>query len=121
MDTDPAGDPFTGEGDGDLVFPIVGALVAGSLASGFGSAAYSGYRSYMGGRENSQYWADYQRNTGVTPRYKYRSGYSYDYGRMLGGISQGFGTASNAYGLYRGTRYNDYSVSEYDHYFDGVY
>lgn len=99
--TDPADAQDTGEGgDGKLVFPIVGALVAGTIASGFGSGAYSVYRSYMGGRENSRYWADYQRNTGVTPRYRYRSGYSYDYGRMLGGISQGFGASASAYGLY---------------------
>lgn len=32
--------------------------------------------------DNERYWADYYKNTGITPRYPYRTGYYQNYGSL---------------------------------------
>lgn len=99
MDTSPAdAHPTVGDtGDGEMAFPFLAAAALGYVGSGFLGSAYSTGRSYLASRENSQYWKDYERNTGVRVRYKYRSGYHYDYGRMLGGMQGMSGYGGSLY------------------------
>lgn len=71
-----------------------------------GSAAYSAYRTWESTKasdkkadqtinyqlgafyENSQYWQDYKRNTGKSPKYPYRSGSVYDLSSLYGAEAQ---------------------------------
>ena len=79
-----------------MVLPAL--FLAGAVGSGVLAGGYKAGREYLASRENKRYWADYQRNTGVTVRYPYKSGYHYNYSAMLSGVHQGFN--SGLYGYY---------------------
>lgn len=67
-----------------------------------GLSAVIGGVYYVGkAKETRRFWDDYQKNTGVTPRYRYRSGfYTYgNYAKALGSFSYGY------YGLRRNVWY----------------
>lgn len=54
-----------------------------STAIGVGSSTYNFYQNSQRQAENQRYWNDYEKNTGIRPRYPYRTGSYYDYGYML--------------------------------------
>lgn len=72
-------------------------LLGGAVASGVGAGGYKFYRGVMAGFENRRYWEDYQRLTGVRPRYGYRSGYNYDWSSTLSGLHQMANAGSYGY------------------------
>lgn len=101
-----------------MAFPVAALMSAGTAGSGIVSSVYTFAREFMASRENSRYWADYQRNTGVTVRYPFRTGYYYDYSRMLGAVNSGFKSANWGYGQYSGG-YRAGGGNDYDYYMYG--
>ena len=95
----------TGDGDEKMVFPW---LVAGASAL---------YGLYGAGRalETWKYWADYQKNTGVKPRYPVRAGL-YDWMPSAGGTLYGLS------GIYNTYNYGSYRPAKgFDPYAYGMY
>lgn len=82
------------------------------------------YDSWRRMDENKRYWSDYERNTGFSPRYPFRSGSHNDYTRaalsFVAGAGQSFASAYSSYDRYNGG--NSYSSSrDFDPYSNGYY
>lgn len=94
-DTAPATRDVDAGTGGERVLPAI--LLGGAVGAGALSGAYRTYRGVQGYFENRRYWEDYQRNTGVRPRYGYRQGYNYDWTSTLSGLSQMANASSYGY------------------------
>lgn len=61
-----------------MAYPLVMAIVGGASSLGALYSAQSNLASYdytaKRFAENERFWADYKKNTGLTPRYPYRAG-----------------------------------------------
>lgn len=53
------------------------------------SGIYQFYQNYQRQTENKRYWNDYFDNTGIRPKYPYRSGAYSDYGYVLSAVGTG--------------------------------
>ena len=115
MDTDAGmdiGAEDIGAGDIEMSVPVLGILMgvssgASSLGSLYSARSNAASYQYTAARfaENSRYWADYLKNTGITPRYPYRAGAVNDVGQLYGrqaGIAQG--VSGVAKGAVQGSR-----------------
>ena len=91
-----------------MAYPVVMAIVQGasSLGSLYSARANMASYDYTANRfrENERFWADYKKNTGLTPRYPYRAGavnnlgqlYAYQ-GGFAKNVSQGAKSISKLY------------------------
>lgn len=100
MDTESAGITVTDTaGDTEMAVPVLGILMgvssgASSLGSLYSARANAASYQYTAAKfaENNRYWADYKKNTGITPKYPYRAGAVNDVGQLYGrqaGIAKG--------------------------------
>ena len=102
----------TGVGDTKMAVPVLGILMgvssgASSLGSLYSARANAASYQYTAAKfaENNRYWADYKKNTGITPKYPYRAGAVNDIGQLYGrqaGIAKG--VAGTAKGAVQGAR-----------------
>jgi hypothetical protein len=111
MDTG-AGLMDTGAGDIEMAVPVLGLLMgvssgSSTLGSLYSARANAASYQYTAAKfaENDRYWADYRKNTGITPKYPYRAGAVNDAGQLYGrqaGIAKG--VAGTAKGAVQGAR-----------------
>lgn len=80
-----------------MVAPLV-AIGAGLMAGGTAVKSYYDIRKAY---ETRRYWNDYYKNTGVKPKYPYRSGY-YDIYAAYGSALRGAGASLVSTGIGRG-------------------
>lgn len=102
----------TGAGDTKMAVPVLGILMgvssgASSLGSLYSARANAASYQYTAAKfaENNRYWADYRKNTGITPKYPYRAGAVNDVGQLYGrqaGVAKG--AAGVAKGAVQGSR-----------------
>lgn len=99
-----------------MAIPLIPVLVGAYLGASVGSSIYSAYRNiqYQKGAmaENRRFWSEYERNTGVKPRFNYRSGYTYNTNSLYNSYSSavrswsplvgfGYGQYQKSSGQYR--------------------
>ena len=114
-----------------MVFPVIPVILAGSAiasaVSGIAGQYYNNKTAQAGlawqkalQQENSRFWRDYERNTGITPLYPYRSGYNFNtvpmesYQNSLDYSVFGYGSSvvhgisgiAGIYGSYAGRNYH---------------
>lgn len=95
-----------------MAVPVLGILMgvssgASSLGSLYSARANAASYQYTAAKfaENNRYWADYKKNTGITPKYPYRAGAVNDLGQLYGhqaGVVKG--VAGVAKGAVQGAR-----------------
>lgn len=101
-----------GAGDTKMAVPVLGILMgvssgSSSLGSLYSARASAASYQYTAAKflENNRYWADYKKNTGITPKYPYRVGAVNDIGQLYGhqaGVAKG--VAGVAKGAVQGSR-----------------
>lgn len=92
-----------------MAFPLVMAVVGGAstLGSLYGAMGNMASYNYTANRfaENERFWADYKKNTGLTPRYPYRAGAVNNVGELYtqaGGFSKNVSSGAKSISkLYR--------------------
>lgn len=96
-----------------MAVPVLGLLIGGSigtqtLGSLYSARANAASYAYTANRfaENERFWADYKKNTGLTPKYPYRAGAVNNIGQLYGyqaGIAKG--ASGVAKGAVKGSRH----------------
>lgn len=65
-----------------MVVPVIPAIILGSMAVSSGASIYAGWKNVQYQKsamaENNRFWSEYAKNTGVKPRFPYRSGSVYN-------------------------------------------
>lgn len=73
------------------------AIVSGAVNSVFNyrTAKYSYDYNKLLMNENTRFWKDYEKNTGVLPRYPYRSGYNFNQTSLYGAQATQYGALNS--------------------------
>ena len=107
----------TGAGDTKMAIPVLGILMgvssgASSLGSLYSARANAASYQYTAAKfaENNRYWADYRKNTGITPKYPYRAGAVNDVGQLYGRQA---GIAKVAAGVAKGAVQGSRKVNDF--------